>query len=299
MEDTIMKMMKKMIVLAMAAAMAAGCTMTGYAAEETEQADVAQVLAGYDITPQDVQFIANIFKQYNEGNDLGLKAEDYYDTELKLAKMGADMGIGELALWVGEIYQGGHVEGISEAEAINTAIEWWEKAADLGQPRGWTNIGLLYEHNTIPGGGSLFGDIEVDMDKAVEYITRADEAGDTKAPRYLGFLYESAEDYENALAYFEKAAGIGDVTANYYAGKYYLEGLGTELNYETAIEYLNKAASNEKVVPGVANARYLMGTIYENGYGVEADTAKAAEWYQQAADNGSEEAKAALENLNK
>ena len=285
--------MRKLTLVAIAATL---CLSLNAAASEGQ---TGEVLAQYGIGSEDVQFIANIFKQYNEGNDLGLKAEDYYDTELKLAKLGADLGNGELALWVGEIYQGGHVEGISEAEAVQTAIEWWEKAAALGQPRGWTNIGLLYEHASIPGGGKNYGDIELDMDKALEYLLKADEEGDTKAPRYLAFLYEEAEDYENALAFFMKAAGLGDITANYYTGQYYLEGKGTEMDYEKAFEYLNSAASSEKVVPGVANARYSMGYIYENGLGVEADLEKAKEWYTLASENGSEEAAAALEKMAK
>ncbi len=271
---------------------------TEESAETAESTSVADTLATYDLTVEDVAFVANILKQYNEGNsNLGLTEEDYYDTELKLAKLGADMGSGELALWVGEIYQGGHVEGLSEAEAVETAIEWWNRAAELGQSRGWTNIGLLYEHSSIPGGGQNFGDIEYDQDKAVEYLTRADAAGDTKAPRYLGFLYEAAEDYENALTYFLKACDLGDITAFYYTGLYYLVGRGTEADYEKALEYLSKAASSEKVVPGVADAQFSLGSMYENGLGVDADPEKAAEWYQAAADNGNENAVAALERL--
>lgn len=288
-------MMKKYAVIAAAAMISTACVLPVMA----EENNTAEVLSQYDLTSEDIEFVANIFKQYNEGNDMGLNADDYYGIELKLAKMGADLGNGELALWVGEIYQGCHVEGLTEAESIDIAIEWWEKAAELGQPRGWTNIGLLYEHATVPGGGNNYGDIEQDMDTALEYLLKGDEAGDSKAPRYLALLYESSEDYENALIYYEKAAGLGDTTGKYYVGQYYLEGKGTDVDYEKAYEYLSEVASSKKVVPGVADARYSMGYIYENGLGVEADLDAAIDWYTQASENGSEEAAEALARLAK
>lgn len=272
-------------------------TSAGAAEEAAEASELEAVLAEYDLTSDDLAFVANILKQYNEGQtNLGL-VEDYYDLELKLAKMGAELGNGELALWVGEIYQGGRVEGLSEEESVEEAVRWWEKAAQLGVARGFTNIGLLYEHSSVPGGGENFGAIEVDMDKAASYLIQADELGDMKAPRYLGFLYEATGDYESALAYFLKAADSGDISAQYYAGEYYLEGKGTEADYEKAFSYLNAAASSEKVVPGVANAQFSMGQIYENGYGVDVDLETAKQWYQTAAENGSEDAQAALEGL--
>lgn len=289
--------MKKRVACVLTAMLAVSCFTSAAVASEPENT-AADVMAEYDITSEDIQFVANIFKQVNEGNDPGLSTEeDYYDIEMKLAKLGAEMGNGELALWVGEIYQGGHVADVSENEAIEKAIEWWEYAAEIGQPRGWTNIGLLYAHRSVPGGGENFGDIELDKDTAIEYLTKADDEGDIKAPRYLAFTYEEAEDYENALTYYTKAADLDDITAKYYAGKYYFEGLGTEVDYEQALEYLTDAGSSSKNVPGVADAQYLLGEIYENGEGVDADLDTAIEWYQAASDFGSEDAAAALARL--
>lgn len=287
-------MKKKLMALTMAAAMSVSCFSSVALAS-----DVEDVMAEYGITSEDIQFIANIFKQINEGNDPGLTETDYYDIEMKLAQLGADMGNGELALWVGEIYQGGHVEDVTETESIEKAFEWWEHAAELGQPRGWTNIGLIYAHRTVPGGGDNFGDIELDSDTAIEYLKKADDLGDTKAPRYIAFTYEEVEDYESALAYYMKAADLGDTTAKYYAGKYYHDGLGTEVDYEKALELLTGAGSSAKNVPGVKDAQYLLGVMYENGEGVEANLDTAKEWYQAASDFGSEDAAAALERLAK
>lgn len=271
-------------------------------ARATTDASIEEIMQEFDISSEDVEFIANIFKQINEGNDPGLvEGNDYYPQELELAKLGAALGNGELALWVGEIYQGGHVEGIDEDEAIQTAIEWWNKATELGQPRGLTDIGLLYAHKSVPGGGENFGSIEQDDETALQYFTKACDAGDTKAPRYLAQFYEAGRgsevNFEKALEYYLIAADLNDITALSCVGEYYLNGKGTDVDYDKAIEYLTKAATNEKVVPGVADARYNLGKVYEEGLGVDPDIDQAIEWYTSAAKEGSEDAATALERL--
>ena len=114
--------MKRIMTLVLALVLALGCIFTALA----EETDMAGIMAEYDLTAEDIEYVANIVKQLNEGNDPHLESKGgYYDIELKLAKLGAAMGNGELAKWVGEIYQGGNVEGVDEAEAVGIAIEWW------------------------------------------------------------------------------------------------------------------------------------------------------------------------------
>jgi len=292
--------MKKVLgyILTLALVLSLGIVTSAALAES-----VSDTMAEFDLTGDDIEFIANIFKQINEGNDPHLDMNgNYYDIELKLAKLGAAMGKGELALWVGEIYQGGNVSGLEEDEAVNTAIEWWEKAAEIGQPRGWTNIGLLYAHKGIPGGGENFGSIEQDDAVALEYLTKASDAGDTKAPRYLAQFYEAGRgsdvNYEKALQYYLVAVELGDITAKTSAANLYFEGKGTEQDYEKALELYTDAGSSEKVVPGVAEARYQLGRMYEEGLGVEADLDVALEWYKSASEAGYADADAAIERLN-
>lgn len=290
-------MKRKLVALIALVAVLLACLSTAALA-----AGIDDAMKEYGITAADVEFIANIFKQMNEGNDNGLReGQDYYETELKLAKLGAAMGNGELALWVGEIYQGGHVAGLTEAASVETAIEWWEKAVELGQPRGWTNIGLLYAHNNIPGGGKNFGDVAQDDATALTYLTKACEAGDTKAPRYLAQFYEKGrgceQSDEEALKYYLIAAGLDDITANANVGDFYFQGRGAQQDYQKARQYYGEAAASVKVVPGVAQARYQLGVMYEKGLGANADLEGAIAWYQSAAEAGSEDAAAALQRL--
>lgn len=85
--------MKKLFALIALTAMLITC-ISGAALAEAD--GIADALAEFDITSADVEYLGNIFKQMNEGNDNGLvEGEEYYEMELKLAKLGAAMGNGE------------------------------------------------------------------------------------------------------------------------------------------------------------------------------------------------------------
>lgn len=294
--------MKKFLTCILALVLAIGCVGCAFAAED---ADVQAIMAEFDLTTEDIEFVTNIFKQINEGNTPKLVYEKayYYPIELKLAKLGAAMGNGELCKWVGEIYQGGHVEGVSEAEAVEIAFQWWEKAAtELNMPGGWTNMGLVYQHSSVPGGGKLYGNVEKDNAKALEMFLRAYEEGDTKAPRYIALLYHNGEGVEQnpveAARFFQIACDLGDTTAHWYLGDYYYNGTGVEQDYAKAKALYERAAASAKATPpGVKQSRYALGVMYEQGVGVEADLETAISWYKGAAEANYEPALEALERL--
>ena len=291
--------MKRIMTLVLALVLALGCIFTALA----EETDMAGIMAEYDLTAEDIEYVANIFKQLNEGNDPHLESKGgYYDIELKLAKLGAAMGIGELAKWVGEIYQGGNVEGVDEAEAVEIAIEWWQKAAELGVPNGLTDIGLLYAHSGVPGGGKLFGNIEEDPAKAMEYYLAGFEAGDSKAARYIAMAYDSGngveQNYEEAAKYFSIATELNDTTAFWYLGDYYFNGTGVEQDYAKAAElYAVCAGAAKATPPGVKQSRYQLGVMYEQGLGVEQNLDTAIEYYKGSAEAEYEPALEALARL--
>ena len=313
--------MKKLAVIALCGLMAFPVGTTGFAAEEVteettevreeiteEAADEAEdetteegiltedVLTDAGLTMEDLQDAGLYYKTISENGEA-----DEYEREYRFAKAAASLGSSEAMLWLGELYQGGKVEAASEVEdPVQTAIEWWTMAYENGQPRGYANIGLLYQHESIPGGGDDYGDIPLDYEKAFEYFLAATDAGDTKAPRYVGMCYRDGTgveaDLEKAVEYFKLASDLGDSTGKVYYADMLLAGEGTEQNVEEAMAlYQDIVDTNGH---DIALCAYKLGQIYDEGVYVEADAEKAAEYYQIAADNGSEDAQAALDAMN-
>ena len=145
--------------------------------------------------------------------------------------------------------------------------------------------------------------VEQDYDAAMQRFLAADEAGNKKAARYVGLMYEQGlgveQDYAQAASWYEKGVEAGDLTSEYYLGLLYKQGLGVGQDYEKAAEYFASVETSEnKSATGVVDAGYELAQLYEQGLGVEQDVDHAIVLYKEAAEYGSEDAAAALDRLN-
>lgn len=170
-----------------------------------------------------------------------------------------------------------------------------------GEHKGGRNDGSM---NLLNEGIALMnGDgVAQDYDAAMQRFLAADEAGNKKAARYVGLLYEQGlgveQDYALAVFWYEKGVNAGDLTSGYYLGLLYKQGLGVDQDYAKAAEYFaSVAASENKSATGVVDAGYELARLYEQGLGVEQDIDRAIVLYQEAAEFGHEQAAEALERL--
>lgn len=201
------------------------------------------------------------------------------------AYLGDSKAAGEL----GELYQSAF-NGYKLAGGYDyaKAMTWDTIAADMGNARGYTNLGLLYYN----GWG-----VDKDLSKAIDYLKKADEGGDMKAPRYLGITYAETGDYASAATYYQKAADAGDITGSVNLAQLYVEGKGVGQSYDKAIQLLQSCIDSANGNTKAADAAIALGKIYEGEGGMTPDLAKAKAAYQAGADLGSAECKAAVERL--
>ncbi|AQP42781.1 tetratricopeptide repeat protein [Streptococcus gallolyticus] len=258
----------------------------GYKAVSISDDSVGKAVTESNITAEDLTKAALYFKNTSEQTDT-----NEYDLEYKFAKAAAELGNADAMLYMGEMYQGNKISQAAKGDNVQSAIEWWEKAAENGQPRGYTNIGLLYMHESIPGGGEDFGDIEYNAKTAIKYYRKAAKMDDFKAYRYLGLAYQAGvgvtQNDEKAYENFKKAADLGDSTGQLYQADYLLEGKGTTQDVTTAISLYQDLIDNE--AHDKATAAYQLGAIYQEGIYTAADIEKAKSYYQLALDTATEE----------
>jgi TPR repeat protein len=119
-------------------------------------------------------------------------------------------------------------------------------------------------------------------------------AGDVDAQTKLGVCYLSgkcgfAQDYAEARSWLQKAATMGNPTAQVNLGDVYEMGLGVPVDYALALEWFRKAATR-----GDAGGSYSLGSMYASGKGVTRDLAEAHSWYEKAANQGDTAAETAV-----
>jgi len=116
---------------------------------------------------------------------------------------------------------------------------------------------------------------------AFEDLLRMAEAGDPYAMRDVGICYMDGNGVERnnskAMAWFRKAAGLGEPEAIHRLGVLYEK----EKDYDEAMKLYLKAT-----ILGNTRAMTNLGYLYINGYGMEKDPVEAMRWYRRAADLG-------------
>jgi hypothetical protein len=112
---------------------------------------------------------------------------------------------------------------------------------------------------------------------------------DEKDAFYLGQLYDSNGNYEQAALYYEQAANSGSFMAQYNLGSMYREGVGVPQDYKTAFKWLLKSANQ-----GYTRAIADIGIMHYTGNGLKQDYKTARVYLEIAALNDNEMAQAYL-----
>ncbi|NVJ99203.1 MAG: SEL1-like repeat protein [Alphaproteobacteria bacterium] len=106
--------------------------------------------------------------------------------------------------------------------------------------------------------------------------------GDRNAAMQLGLWFESQEEYEEAVRYYQVAASA-------HAGQTYIyvPPAGDVAGYVMPVDTGPR-------VPGNAEAQYRLGLMYRDGRGVRQNEKKARSYFARAAEQGHADAEAIL-----
>lgn len=127
--------------------------------------------------------------------------------------------------------------------------------------------------------------VDKNMNKAIEWYTKAAERGSTAGQYNLGLIYYKegiTNDYGKSVYWMSKAAENGNIHAMVDMGIIYAEGKALEQDYIKAKYWYEKAAEEG----GNMKAMNSLGGLYAEGNGVVKDYTKALEWYLKAGDYG-------------
>ncbi|KAG6125165.1 hypothetical protein E4U12_007530 [Claviceps purpurea] len=227
----------------------------------------------------------------------------------------------------------GHEDGGGTRKDPLKAMQWYKRAATLGDTPAMYKIGMIL----LKG---LLGQPR-NPHEAVAWLQRAAERADRENPHALhelGLLYESAQpndaiprDERYAFELFHQAAALGYKYAEFRLGLAYEVGqLGVLKDNRQSIYWYSQAAQQEEhqselalsgwyltgshdvlnqsdteaylwarkaAVSGLAKAEYAMGYFTEMGIGVAPNLEDAKRWYWRAAAQDFPKARDCLEEL--
>ena len=127
----------------------------------------------------------------------------------------------------------------SSPEDDQEAAKWLQLAADQGDARAQTVLGLMY--------GTGEGVPKNDQEAAKWYRMAADQ-GYALAQFNLGLMYYHGEgvpkDYQESIKWYRKSAEQGDADAQVALGRMYRKGEGVPRDYVLAYMWMNVAVSN-------------------------------------------------------
>ena len=132
--------------------------------------------------------------------------------------------------------------------------------------------------------------------EVIDDVRRLADANHHEAAFLMGTAYAEGlgveANQELALAWYYRAANLGNFLAQHNLGNAYREGNGVPLDAGIAAYWYRLAADQGDALPC-----FWLGEMYERGEGLPQDLAQALRWYRTAASRGRDDAKAALERL--
>eukprot|EP01022_Parablepharisma_sp_SALTPOND_P020236 TRINITY_DN3627_c0_g1_i1.p1 TRINITY_DN3627_c0_g1~~TRINITY_DN3627_c0_g1_i1.p1 ORF type:complete len:706 (-),score=99.15 TRINITY_DN3627_c0_g1_i1:1812-3929(-) len=173
--------------------------------------------------------------------------------------------------------------GTGVEKNLTEAFALYKQGAYLGDPGCMFAIGKYFEKNIVPEHEPNRG-----MEDAVSYYERAAGEGHPEALTKLGYMHEQGiyyqKDIGRAIEYYTKAAQRGDFLAINYLGLHYYK-MAQSADESVRRKYYQKAAELFKKSKelGCARAANNLGMCYEQGTGVEKDLDQAFACYKEAA----------------
>ena len=121
-----------------------------------------------------------------------------------------------------------------------------------------------------------------DYAQALDWFQKSADQGNAAAQCNLGWMYQNgkgvAQDYAQALDWFQKSAAQGNAAAENKLGAMYMNGRGVTQDYAQARDWFRRSAAQ-----GNAAAQDNLGAMYLNGKGMAQDYAQALDWFQKSA----------------
>ncbi|KAL5108440.1 hypothetical protein TcWFU_001101 [Taenia crassiceps] len=204
---------------------------------------------------------------------LGWKAD--YKMALKYFTLASQQG-NTLAFYnLGQM----HATGMGVFRSCNTATELFKNVAERGR---WSQL-LTSAYLEYWSGNHEVAFLQYAALAELGYEVAQSNAALILEEDNIDFVPDN-ERYKRAFVYWKRSSAQGSSTSRVRLGDYHFYGLGTEVNYEQAIQEYRFASD----VMRNAQAMFNLGYMHEHGLGFKRDIHLAKRFYDMAAATSSD-----------
>ena len=176
-----------------------------------------------------------------------------------------------------------YYEGKIINKNIMNAIFLLRQAADNGHGYSQFLLGEIYFNNI---------DVERDLKLAIFWYTMADDNGISEVSDRLLLVKAKVEQNNSNLFQKIKNDANTDVKSQYCLAHCYCYGKGTEIDYNLAARWFQKASQANHT-----SSMFELGKLYYTGSGVPQNYKLALNWFKKASNNGSKESNEYIQKL--
>jgi TPR repeat protein len=195
------------------------------------------------------------------------------DSAIKWFEIAANKGIARAQNELGAL-----LEAEKESkDSIQKSIYWYEKACENGNLDAAFTLACFYLEGK---------NVVQDLEKAFYLLYEISNLGHLQAKGIL-YLRETPylkDNYNTVIRMLEGAAKSGNIIIQYRLGMLKLNG-GSSNEVQGAVRYLSTTSKG-----GYIDAAYRLGVLFDEGTKVEQDYIKSINYYQIAANKGNENA---------
>jgi uncharacterized protein len=190
-------------------------------------------------------------------------------------KLAGEQGFDKAQFLVGMAYFYGDWHSIAR-QNFQEAVRWLTLAADQGDDDAQFHLGEIYHKGGI-----------VERSQQEEFpwrnISDKDRIAENQLDLWLGDNTEDevAQDFEEAIKWYQLAADQDNPDAQFNLGLMYLKGHGVAQDHERGIDLIERASEHDHPA-----ALYHLGLAYDLGDGVEPNDDYSNNNYEIAAEHG-------------
>ena len=205
-----------------------------------------------------------------------------------LLKKAADSGDNDAKVALAALY----LQGEELRRHPSQGKDLLQQAAEAG------HVGAALQLGHLLSGKLPIDSKETNVSEAINWYTKAAEAGEAEAQYALGMLYVNGNgvpaDLVAAANWIEKAAHKDHATSQFQLGVMYCTGKGVPQDFPARRSYGTSLRLNSAIAP----AQHNLAVMLAKGQGCEPDRDKALPWFEKAAAQGFlAAAQAALRNM--